>query len=81
MAANDDERNTASEGSLARRACSSASWSGARYSGGALAPDGKVILAPLQLATIGIYDPNKNAIASGPSINENANKFGGAVAA
>ncbi len=51
------------------------------FLGGVLAPNGKVIFAPLGSTKIGIYDPIVNSYANGPSVGSAVSLFSGCVLA
>ncbi|WP_109512633.1 hypothetical protein [Pseudomonas ovata] len=53
---------------------------GAKFRGGALAPDGRVVFAPNTYDKVGWYDPTANAYGEGATLGMGtASKFAGAV--
>jgi len=54
---------------------------GGAFMGAALAPDGRVILAPFGSSNVGIFDPSDNSYTSGPAHGEGGNAFMGAALA
>ncbi|MFT8016128.1 hypothetical protein ACMYL1_23150, partial [Salmonella enterica subsp. enterica serovar Enteritidis] len=53
----------------------------AAFLGAALAPDGRVILAPFNSTNVGIFDPSDDSYTSGPAHGEGAAAFLGAALA
>ncbi|HMA77590.1 MAG TPA: hypothetical protein VKP88_00425 [Candidatus Paceibacterota bacterium] len=51
------------------------------FSRAALAPDGRIILAPLNSSNVGIFNPSDNSYTSGPAHGEGGNAFIGAALA